>query len=91
MINIKQTNAQRKYSNSAKGKAARLKYQTSEKGREARKRYMANKKAKRLELKQEPQIEQKIVESAIDLVETKEKKSKIEKEAANKSAIKVRS
>ncbi len=81
---MKWTNAQKKYSNSAKGRASRLKYQQSPKGIEARKRYMANKKARRLELKQEPQIEQKVVESAIDLVETKEEKSKMGKEAVNK-------
>ena len=43
---MKWTNAQRKYSNSSKGKASRLKYQTSEKGRAARAAYMARRKAK---------------------------------------------
>lgn len=79
----KWTNAQKKYSNSSKGRASRLKYQQSSKGIEARKRYMANKKAKRLELKQEPQIEQKVAESTIAPVETKEEKSKMGKEAVN--------
>ena len=78
-INKKWTAAQQKYANSAKGRASRLKYQSSEKGREARKRYMANKKAKRLELKQEPQIEQKVVESAIAPVEKKAEVVKIDK------------
>lgn len=81
---MKWTAAQRKYSNSAKGKASRLKYQQSAKGIEARKRYMTNKKARRLELKQEPQMEQKVAESTIALVETKEEKSKMGKEAVNK-------
>lgn len=73
------TNAQKKYSNSSKGKASRLKYQQSAKGIEARKRYMANKKAKRLELKQEPQIEQKVAESTTALVEKKAEVVKIKK------------
>lgn len=77
------TNAQRKYSNSAKGKISRLKYQQSLKGIEARKRYMANKKARRLELKQEPQMEQKVAESTIALVEKKAEKSKMGKEVVN--------
>ncbi len=86
MINKKWTAAQKKYSNSAKGKAARLKYQQSAKGIEARKRYMANKKAKRLESKQsnviaqaEPHIEQKVAESEIALVEKEAEVVKIKK------------
>lgn len=80
------TNAQKRYSNSAKGRASRLKYQQSAKGIEARKRYMANKRAERLELKRsdaiakdEPQVEQKVAESTIDPVEEKAEIVKIKK------------
>lgn len=79
------TNAQKKYSNSAKGRASRQKYQSSAKGKASRAAYMARRKAKHLELKQsdatanEPQVEEKVVESAIDLVEKKAEVVKIKK------------
>ncbi|MBI4100705.1 hypothetical protein HY439_03130 [Candidatus Microgenomates bacterium] len=66
------TAAQRKYSNSSKGKISRLKYQQSPKGVETRKRYIARRKAK---LAGKEQIE------TITPVEKEEKTSKIETEA----------
>ena len=71
----KWTNAQKKYSNSAKGKASRLKYQSSDKGREARKQYMARRRAK---LAGKEQVE------VVTPVKTEAEASKIEKEAVNK-------
>lgn len=68
------TNAQRKYSNSSKGRASRQKYQLSEKGKASRAAYMARRKAK---LAGKEQIE------TIPPVEKEEETSKIEKEAAN--------
>ncbi len=83
---MKWTAAQKKYANSALGKAARLKYQSSAKGKAARAAYMARRKAKRLELKQsdaiaqnEPQIKQKVAESATTPVEKKAEVVKIKK------------
>jgi len=74
VINMSWTNAQKRYSNSALGKAARLKYQSSEKGKASRAVYMARRKAK---LAGKEQLEE------ITPVETKEEASKIEKEAVN--------
>lgn len=71
----KWTNAQKKYSNSAGGKAARSKYQSSEKGKASRAAYMARRKAK---LAGKEQVE------VIAPVKTEEKASKIEKEAVVK-------
>jgi Cdc6-like AAA superfamily ATPase len=66
--------AQKRYSNSALGKAARLKYQTSIKGQATRAAYMARRKAK---LAGKEQVE------AITPVEIKEEASKIEKEVVS--------
>lgn len=71
----KWTNAQKKYAKSSKGLAARRKYQSSIKGKASRAAYMARRKAK---LAGKEQVE------VITPVETKEEKSKIEKEAVNK-------
>lgn len=68
-------NAQRKYSNSAKGKASRQKYQSSIKGKASRVAYLARRKAR---LAGKEQVE------AITPVEIKEEASKIEKEVVNK-------
>ncbi len=69
------TNAQRKYSNSAKGRASRQKYQSSEKGKLSRQKYLAKRRAK---LAGKEQVE------AITPVEIKEEASKMEKEVAKK-------
>lgn len=71
---MKWSAAQRRYSNSPKGKAARLKYQQSEKGRAARVAYMARRKAK---IAGKEQVE------VTTPVKTEEETSKIEKEAVN--------
>lgn len=80
------TNAQKKYAKSAKGRASRQKYQSSEKGKASRAAYLARRKAKLAGKEQsdaiaqeEPQIEQDIAESTIDLVEKKEEVVKIKK------------
>jgi hypothetical protein len=73
MINKKWTAAQKKYSNSAKGKAARSKYQSSIKGKAARAAYMARRKAKLAGKEQ--------VETVIKEPEIKQEPVKVSKEA----------
>lgn len=70
----KWTEAQKRYSRSARGIEARKKYQSSEKGRASHLAYLAKRKAKLAEAKKEKEITQ---------VETKLETGKIKQEAVS--------